>query len=77
MTHRPPTPRAQQKVVDAWNAKYPVGQPVTVNRDSGEQMETVTRTPAQLLSGHTAVVWIEGIASCYALTHVKARKVAV
>lgn len=49
---RPPTPKQQQKLVDRWNAHCPVGTPVTVRRDTGT-VETVTTSPAQMLSGHT------------------------
>lgn len=31
-----------------------------------------TRTAAQVLSGHTAVVWIEGCSGCISLSHVRA-----
>ncbi|WP_433513836.1 hypothetical protein ACQP2T_61530 [Nonomuraea sp. CA-143628] len=31
-----------------------------------------TRTPAHLLGGHTAVVWVTGESSCIGLSHVDA-----
>lgn len=43
-----------------------------MHRDNGQDMETVTRSEAQLLFGHTAVVWVEGISGCYSLSHVEA-----
>ncbi|WP_256701045.1 hypothetical protein [Caballeronia sordidicola] len=29
----------------------------------------VTRTPAEVLSGHTAVVWLDGKSGCVAVSH--------
>jgi hypothetical protein len=48
-----------------------------VRLDSGEVRETRTRSTAMLLSGHTAVIWLEGIAGCYALECVTAIDEAV
>lgn len=67
---KPTSPAAQQKAVDAFNSKFPVGQYVNVRLDSGEEMTTVTRSPAQLLGGHTAVIWVDGIAGAYLLNRV-------
>lgn len=55
----------QQKLVDEWNAKYPVGTPVTRYRlvsplESPEY--TKTRSEAWLMGGHTAMVMVEGVA---------------
>lgn len=54
----------------AWNAKHPVGTKVTVRLDGGESRETVTRSPAEVLSGHSAVIWLDGIRGCYLLERV-------
>jgi hypothetical protein len=40
--------------------------------DSGEIRETRTRSEAQVLGGHSAVVWLEGISGCYLLDRVRA-----
>jgi hypothetical protein len=64
----------QQKLVDQWNAQHPIGTPVeywTFTRE-GEGKKSTTRTEAQLLSGHTAVVWMVDEPSCVSLSHVKA-----
>jgi len=58
------------KACSAWNAKWPVDTRVTVRLDSGEMRETVTRTAAEVLSGHSAVIWLEGISGCYLLDRV-------
>jgi len=57
---------------DAWNARYKVGQAVTVRQDSGYERVTKTSSPASVLSGHTAVIWLDGISGCYLLDRVKA-----
>ncbi|TMR92587.1 hypothetical protein EJK15_44015 [Nonomuraea basaltis] len=64
------------ELVEEWNAAYPVGQPVcywTGFRDgplAGEPKFSRTRARAQVLGGHTAVVWMDGEGSCIALSHV-------
>lgn len=62
----------QEKEVMAWNERYPPGTPVRVRLDSGEVLETKTRSDAQMLGGHTAVVWLDGIAGAYLLERVTA-----
>ncbi|MHC4397689.1 MAG: hypothetical protein ACYS1A_18760 [Planctomycetota bacterium] len=59
-----------QSKVDAFNKRNPVGSPVTVIKDFGERVETKVSAPADILSGHTAVVWLEGIRGCYMLDRV-------
>jgi hypothetical protein len=65
------TANQQQRQVDAWNGKYPVGTPVKLRKNDGTSVKTVTRSKAELLGGHTAVVWLEGVVGCYCLTHVR------
>lgn len=50
-----------------------IGTPVRYWRGvrDGQGVESRTRTRVQMLGGHTAVVWVEGYASCVALTHVE------
>lgn len=57
----------EQVKVDKWNASYPVGQKVKLTMDNGEVRETTTRSPAEVLSGHTAVCWFVGVTGCYLL----------
>lgn len=57
----------QRKLVDQWNAKHKPGTRVMMTWDGGEQTEERTRSEAQLLSGHTAVIWLDGISGCRAL----------
>lgn len=57
-------PKAQQKIVDAWNAKHPVGTDVIryklINPLREPCEPTVTRSHAWLMGGHTAMVLING-----------------
>lgn len=66
------TSAKEQKKVDQWNAKYPVGQAVELQKDGGATILTKTRSRAEVLSGHTAVIWLEGVVGCYTLESVKA-----
>jgi len=59
-----------QSKCDVFNKRNPVGSDVVVIKDLGEQVETKVKYPAQILSGHTAVVWVEGISGCYDLDRV-------
>jgi hypothetical protein len=67
---RKPNLAKLQAICDAWNLDNAVGEPVRLIRDSGEVLITRTRSPAQVLSGHSAAVWVEGVAGCYHLSHV-------
>lgn len=62
---------------DEFNALHPVGTPVFAypgarpeDDPDGERLITRTRSEAQLLGGHTDVVWVDGHSACIALTHV-------
>lgn len=63
------TPDKAQK----FNAAHPVGTPVRYwpGLRRGDGIESVTRTPAWAMGGHTAVVSVEGYAGGIALTHVE------
>jgi len=66
--------REQERRVQEFNAQHPIGTPVrywTGVRGDGPGRCSRTRTAAQLLQGHTAVVWMQGEGSCVALTHVE------
>jgi len=60
----------QQKMVEEWNRKYRIGQPVRVRMDDESFVETVTTAPASLLSGQVAVGWFRDIKGCYSLDRV-------
>lgn len=61
--------RLEREVI-IFNLACPVGSPVSVRLDSGEVRDTVTRSNAQVLSGHSAVIWLEGISGYYLLDRV-------
>jgi hypothetical protein len=67
--HRP-NPLKLQAQCDAFNRVYPIGCKVNVRLDSGEIRETKTKTRAEVLQGHSAVIWLEGITGCYLLDRV-------
>lgn len=69
MSHRPIL-AVLQKQCDTFNARFPVGQSVSVRKDDGAGVLTQTRAPAEVLSGHSAVIWLEGISGCYLLDRV-------
>ena len=78
MTGRPARKSAAQlqAACDKFNAAHQVGAAVSVELDSGEVRETVTTSEAQVLSGHSAVIWLKGISGCYLLERVTAVKAA-
>jgi hypothetical protein len=65
-----PNPANLQAQCDAFNSRYSVGQKVSVRKDDGAGILTVTRSKAEVLSGHSAVIWLEGISGCYLLDRV-------
>lgn len=68
---RKPNIKKMQAECDAFNAKCPVGSKVRVNLDFvDEPFETVTCSEAQILSGHTPVVWLRDVSGCYLLDRV-------
>lgn len=69
-----PNPKAQQKLVDDWNSRHPVGTPVTrykLVHPLREPEETKTRSEAWLMGGHTAMVMVEGVAGGVMVESVK------
>lgn len=60
-----------QAQCDKFNEVNPVGSDVTVKLDGvAEPLATKTRSEAQVLSGHTAVIWLENVTGCYLLDRV-------
>lgn len=70
MSRRPPSPAALKRQCEDFNRRFPVGHRVTVRKDDGTGMDTRTRSAAEVLSGHSAVIWLDGIAGCYLLDRV-------
>ncbi len=60
-----------QAVVDDWNAEHAPGTDVIHTNDFGVETQTKTRSYAELLGGHTPVVWLEGMTGCHGLDRVR------
>lgn len=73
--YRKPDAKKLKVACDSFNAAHQVGAAVSVELDSGEIRDTVTTSEAQVLSGHSAVIWLDGISGCYDLERVTALKV--
>lgn len=67
---RRPDLKALQAQCERFNATYDIGQRVTLRKDNGEGIITHTRSRAEVLSGHSAVIWLDGVAGCYLLDRV-------
>lgn len=66
---RKPNP---QKEVDAWNARVSIGDTVEYVDHPGAPTEKfTTASAAEALSGHTAVVWLNGKSGCVCVSHCK------
>lgn len=76
MSRRPPSTSQLQAACDKFNTTHQVGAAVKVQLDGGEIRDTVTTSEAQVLSGHSAVIWLKGISGCYLLERVTPIQVA-
>lgn len=65
--------RTHETAVLIWNRFYPVGTPVLVKRDDDSVTPSETVSKAELLGGHTAVVWLKDIRGAYLLERVSPR----
>ena len=63
--------KQQEKLVADWNRANAVGANVIVTKDDGTEFPTITKTQAQLMGGHSAVIWLEGISGAYSLDRVR------
>lgn len=63
----------RQAAVDDFNRDTTIGTPVRywTGIREGEGKLGVTRSMAEMLGGHTPVVWVTGHPACIALTHVE------
>lgn len=67
-------PKKDREAIERFNSTVEVGALVEVLIDDGSIWRTRTTAPAQLLGGHTPVVWLEGMAGCYLLDRVQRAK---
>jgi hypothetical protein len=60
------SPEKLQEAVDAFNRRFPVGSEVLLKKDfAPAPVHTRTRSAAFVLSGHSPVVFLEGISGSY------------
>ena len=61
------------KLVAKWNERFHVGTKVRYWTGAREGVGKIsyTQSPAEVLSGHTAVIWLSGVSGCVALSHVE------
>lgn len=66
-----PTAAQLQKQCDKWNAANTVGTLVSFENviGDGETHRGKSVSEAQILSGHSAVIWLEGYSGCVLLSH--------
>ena len=69
----PMSPRAMQKKCDCFNARFPIGTLMFAwtGEKKGPGRVGQVRARAEILSGHTPIVWLAGIRGCIALSHVE------
>lgn len=62
-----------EKLAKKWNERFPIGTQVRywTGAREGRGNIAITRTPAEVLGGHTPVIWVEGVSGCIALSHVE------
>lgn len=64
--------RQRQDAIDTWNDHVPPGTEVAYRDDLGKIKRMKTRARAEMLGGHTPVVWLDGMAGCVALARCSA-----
>jgi hypothetical protein len=69
-----PSPAQLKKACVAFNLRHQVGDEITVYTGRVGENPKVGKImfPAEVLSGHTPVVWVEGVRGCVALSHTAA-----
>jgi hypothetical protein len=66
------SPAKLQKEIDKFNKKFKIGDPIVYYEIWGQKeppLKTTTQTEAYVLSGHTAVVFLNGKRGCVACSH--------
>jgi len=68
---RKPSIKKLQAECDSFNSKHSIGAWVYVKLDCVDKpFHTRTRSDAQILSGHSAVIWLDNVSGCYLLDRV-------
>ena len=69
---RRPNVKQMQAACDKFNTANPVGSEVYVKLNGvDEPFRTKTKSVAQILSGHSPVIWLENVSGCYLLDRVR------
>lgn len=70
---RPVPPNARKRItasleaaVKDFNERFPVGTAVVLRKDT-ETIRTVVEHPAEILGGHSAVAWFQGVRGAYSI----------
>lgn len=70
-TYKRPNVKKLQAQCDRFNAEIPLGSEVFVKLDGVDKpFFTKTTSHAQVLSGHTPVVWLKDVSGCYLVDRV-------
>lgn len=69
-----PKKEYQETMVESWNKNHSPGVEVVVILDSGEYIETTTRSEAWMLGGHSPVILVEGVNGAYSLSRVRLKR---
>lgn len=72
--YKRPSMEDMQRQVELFNHGVKEGDHVTYKRDDGSILATRTRSAAYILSGHTPVVFVEGVSGCVLLNRVSVAK---
>lgn len=56
-----------QSKCDAWNKQHTIGTRVLLTKDDGARYLRKTRSAAEVLSGHSAVIWLDDERGCWLL----------
>lgn len=59
--------------VENWNLKHPMGAAVKLLKDSGDVIETKTRSEAYIAASGHAVIFVDGVSGYYLLDRVTAK----
>lgn len=67
-----PSVKKLQAECDKFNSQVKVGEDVYVKLDGVEEpFKTQTKSTAQILGGHSAVIWLQNVSGCYLLDRVR------
>lgn len=76
-TYRKPNIKKMQAACDKFNAACKLGGRVNVMLDGAtEPFSTTTKSEAYIMSGHSAVVHMNGVSGCYLLDRVTPEQTA-